>query len=325
MKSLESWLEALNKAAAEARSGAATPFDSEDEYDEELTNGFPLHNNEGGHYHSTKTSSKTKEAEENYTDSELEELDEAPLEDVIDQVEKKASESSIEETSPSSENSSASGIEEIPTTEENREGLLKLLTKAVGDLSTVTVPVSFNEPVSFLQRMCELTQYCDLLDKANQAETSIEALMYVTTYAISMYQCVVRTWKPFNPYLGETFEFIKEGRGRFISEQVSHHPPVGASYLEGDNYEFWQEQGLKTKFTGNSLACESVGRMNVKLKKTGHMYSWEGIKTVVHNVIIGSIWIDHYGDTEIKNYSTGTSIKIFHSLFLKIQFFSKKK
>lgn len=290
----------MNKAAAEARSGAATPFDSEDEYDEDLENAVILPNDDRPH------PLRSKESEENISDSELEEVEDAPLEEVIAQVERKAAEANAVDEVISDIGSPSNAMEEISTTEENREGLLKILTKAVGDLSTVTLPVSFNEPVSFLQRMCELTQYCDLLEKANQAETSIEALMYVTTYAISMYQCIIRTWKPFNPYLGETFEFVKEGRGKFVAEQVSHHPPVGASFLDSDQYEFWQEQGLKTKFTGNSLACESVGRMNVKLKKSGHIFSWEGIKTVVHNVILGSLWVDHYGDTEIKNHTTGS-------------------
>lgn len=41
--------------------------------------------------------------------------------------------------------------------------------------------------------------------------------------------------KPFNPILGETFEFIGENF-RFLSEQVSHHPPISASYAESDDY-----------------------------------------------------------------------------------------
>jgi len=38
-----------------------------------------------------------------------------------------------------------------------------------------------------------------------------------------------RTKKPFNPMLGETYELVTE-EYRFLSEQVSHHPPVSAYY-----------------------------------------------------------------------------------------------
>jgi hypothetical protein len=35
--------------------------------------------------------------------------------------------------------------------------------------------------------------------------------------------------KPFNPLLGETFEYVTDDF-EFISEQVSHHPPITANY-----------------------------------------------------------------------------------------------
>lgn len=47
---------------------------------------------------------------------------------------------------------------------ENREGLLKLITRAVGlDITTIALPVTLNEPCSFVQRMCEAVVYHDLL------------------------------------------------------------------------------------------------------------------------------------------------------------------
>jgi len=45
-----------------------------------------------------------------------------------------------------------------------------------------------------------------------------------------------RTKKPFNPILGETYEYVTEKR-RFYAEQVSHHPPVTAYNLESQGFE----------------------------------------------------------------------------------------
>ncbi len=43
---------------------------------------------------------------------------------------------------------------------------LQILTKAIGiDVTAITLPVTLNEPASFLMRLCEQIQYSDLLDK----------------------------------------------------------------------------------------------------------------------------------------------------------------
>jgi len=201
--------------------------------------------------------------------------------------------------------------EEFP--KENREGLLKILAKAIGfDITTITLPVTLNEPVSFLMRLCEGIQYSELLDKAALCEDSIQRLMYVALFAISAYTCAERTGKPFNPLLGETYEYVDKERNnlRFMAEQVSHHPPMGACHAETDTWKFWQSQVLKTKFTGNALDCQAVGSNNVYMKETNEHFKWVGVRTVVHNVIVGKMWIDHFGETEVVNKSTGEKAKL---------------
>jgi len=197
--------------------------------------------------------------------------------------------------------------------EKNRTGLLKMLTNVVGlEVSNIAVPVTVNEPTSFLMRLCEQTQYSELLDKAALSDDSLERLTYISTFAISCYTVAERTGKPFNPLLGETFEFVLEERDnlRFISEQVSHHPPIGACHCETNLWKFWQSQCLKSKFTGNSLDCSVVGSNNVLIKATGEHFKWEAVKTCVHNIIIGTIWIDHYGDLIITNKKSGEKATI---------------
>jgi len=128
-------------------------------------------------------------------------------------------------------------------TPENRQGLLKILGQAIGfDITTITLPVNLNEPMSFLTRLVEGIQYSDLLEKAALCETSTQRLLYVSLFAISFYCSAERTSKPFNPLLGETYEFTDEKRGiKVITEQVSHHPPVGALHAETENWIFWYD------------------------------------------------------------------------------------
>jgi hypothetical protein len=99
------------------------------------------------------------------------------------------------------------------------------------DLSTVAMPVSLNEPINVLQRLCEELEYSELLDKAVGLSDSLDRLIYVTAFAVSGYSTT--QWraarKPFNPLHGETFEYVSPEKGfKFVSEKVSHYPPIMA-------------------------------------------------------------------------------------------------
>jgi hypothetical protein len=66
--------------------------------------------------------------------------------------------------------------------------------------------------------------------------------------------CERNCTKPFNPLLGETYEYATDDF-EFLSEQVSHHPPVTANYCRGrkTKYVLYNNQKTNTKFTGKSL------------------------------------------------------------------------
>ena len=105
--------------------------------------------------------------------------------------------------------------------------LWSVLKNNIGkDLSKIPLPVFFNEPLSMLQRLCEDMEYSTLLDIANSRTSSLERMQYVAAFAMSNYSSTIgRTGKPFNPLLGETFEFVRTDRGfRYLAEQVCHHP-----------------------------------------------------------------------------------------------------
>jgi hypothetical protein len=77
---------------------------------------------------------------------------------------------------------------------DQRPGLMKILGKAIGlDITTIAIPVTYNEPTSFLQRMMEYLTYSELLDKANKAEDPDLRTLYVTLFVISSYATTERT------------------------------------------------------------------------------------------------------------------------------------
>uniref|UniRef100_A0A8C2I903 Oxysterol-binding protein n=1 Tax=Cyprinus carpio TaxID=7962 RepID=A0A8C2I903_CYPCA len=184
-------------------------------------------------------------------------------------------------------------------------GLMTILYNNIGkDLSRVSMPAALNEPVCLLQRLCEELEYSDLLDTANHTDDPYQRMVYIAAFAISGYATAQyrNRYKPFNPVLGETFECIREDRGfRYISEQVSHHPPISACHAESDNFNFWQDQRWKNKFWGKSLEIMPTGMVNVTLKKYGDHYEWNKVVTCIHNVLSQQRYLEHYGEVIIRN------------------------
>lgn len=197
---------------------------------------------------------------------------------------------------------------------EGRTNLFKLVQSKIGmDVSQgITLPVWLFEPTSTLQRMTEMLHFAELLDHAALLESSVERAAYIGVFFATGFNGTERFFKPFNPILGETFEFIDPKTGfKFISEQVSHHPPISATHAESDNFLVSQEAVPKTVFLGNSLDLNTGVRTHIVLKRTNdHFLITRYPKTRLHNLLIGRTWIDHYGDVTIENLTTRDSVTI---------------
>ncbi|KAJ1870802.1 Oxysterol-binding protein 3, partial [Coemansia sp. S17] len=135
--------------------------------------------------------------------------------------------------------------------------LISILRKNVGkELSNISMPLVMNEPINTLQSLCEELMYSRLLQRADEMGDSLDRLMYVAAFAISTLSSKKyrAERKPFNPLLGETYEMVDSlGGYRFVSEKVSHHPPVMACYADSPFFRFWQDSSVKSKFWGKSM------------------------------------------------------------------------
>ncbi|KAM9749824.1 oxysterol-binding protein-related protein 7 isoform 1-T1 [Dama dama] len=183
--------------------------------------------------------------------------------------------------------------------------LWNILRNNIGkDLSKVSMPVQLNEPLNTLQRLCEELEYSSLLDRASRTADACERMVYIAAFAVSAYSSTYHRagCKPFNPVLGETYECERPDRGfRFISEQVSHHPPISACHAESENFIFWQDMKWKNKFWGKSLEIVPVGTVNVSLPRFGDHFEWNKVTSCIHNILSGQRWIEHYGEVLIRN------------------------
>lgn len=176
--------------------------------------------------------------------------------------------------------------------------IFKILKDSIGkDLSKFCVPVYFNEPLSMLQRSCEFLRNEDLLHKAADTKDSLLRLVYVAAFGIAQYSGTqFRCTKPFNPILGETFEF-KTKHWRYIAEQVSHHPPISAAHCKAKKWELWLNTHLRSKFYGKSMEITPLGQQKVRFKDRDEIFVFQQPMTTAQNIIIGTMYIDHRGDS----------------------------
>ncbi|XP_066917849.1 oxysterol-binding protein-related protein 1-like [Clytia hemisphaerica] len=205
---------------------------------------------------------------------------------------------------------------QLPATMASRNdfSVWNVLKQAVGkDLSRITMPVIFNEPLSFLQRISEYMDYVDILHKATETEDSLERLLLVSVFMISCNASTEsRIGKPFNPLLGETFELIREDMDfKICAEQVSHHPPVSALYAESESgFELTMTMQPELKFWGKDIEVKPKGGVTIKIPKYNDIYTFDYISSGVHNIIVGQLWIELYGSCTIRNQTTGESATI---------------
>ena len=91
-----------------------------------------------------------------------------------------------------------------------KAGLWAILKDNIGkDLSKIALPVTFNEPISLTQKCVQGLEYACIL---NSAATRNEDIGFrcacVAMYGLATYASIERNnQKPFNPILGETFEY----------------------------------------------------------------------------------------------------------------------
>ncbi|XP_054458838.1 oxysterol-binding protein-related protein 1 isoform X2 [Anoplopoma fimbria] len=197
-----------------------------------------------------------------------------------------------------------------PMFSRNDFSIWSILRNCIGmELSKITMPVIFNEPLSFLQRLTEYMEHTYLIHQANACSDSIERMKCVAAFAVSAVASQwERTGKPFNPLLGETYELVRDDLGfRLLSEQVSHHPPVSAFHAEGLKQDFVFHGSIypKLKFWGKSVEAEPKGIITLELPRHNEAYTWTNPTCCVHNIIVGQLWIEQYGTVEVVNHRTG--------------------
>lgn len=204
---------------------------------------------------------------------------------------------------------------DLSADERPKVSLWGILKNLIGkDMTRMTLPVTFNECTSLIQRYCEDFEYPDLLDKAAK-EINDPALrsVWIAAFALSSYSSTLhRVAKPFNPLLGETFEYARPDKGyRLFCEQVSHHPPIGAMYSEHPKWDYYGYSMVKPKFNGRAIDVIPSGCWYLVLRPDKgaqveeEVYSFHKLTSTVVGIITGSPEVDNHGELVVTNHTLG--------------------
>uniref|UniRef100_A0A915CW04 Oxysterol-binding protein n=1 Tax=Ditylenchus dipsaci TaxID=166011 RepID=A0A915CW04_9BILA len=171
-----------------------------------------------------------------------------------------------------------------------------MIKSAIGrlDLTRLTVPINYNEPLSLVQRLAENMQMSHLIEKPSDAR--IELSVWSISEPSRLPHCPASV-------LCETYELERADLGfRFVAEQVSHHPPVSAFHCNAASFEFFGTIAPKMSFYGRSITIDPQACFTLRLTSLNETYTWKAVSCVVRNIILGNLFMALAGTLTVKQY-----------------------
>jgi hypothetical protein len=162
-------------------------------------------------------------------------------------------------------------------------------------LTSLSLPIKVFEPKTQLERDIEWWSYAPMyLKKAGLQKDPVESLKEVTAFVLSALYLSTEQLKPFNPYLGETFQAVFEDGTQVYLEHTCHTPCV-SNYLILDSenkytfsgyFDLATEGALKMVFN-NELIVLNKGKGTVHLKESNRTLQIQFPSISISGLVIG--------------------------------------
>ena len=179
----------------------------------------------------------------------------------------------------------------IPLSLKLSENFLKDSIKCATRKNT-PFPITYNEPISMLQKQCEKFFNITYLHNASSPSiTQPQRILYITSFILGELSLNInRLLKPFNPILSETYEYFDNtNKYRFFSEQVSHTPPISAYICETEDFVYYGDTRCKTafRFIKCGMEIEFTNKTYIYFKNINEKYTFNKPKINISGVING--------------------------------------
>jgi len=201
--------------------------------------------------------------------------------------------------------------------------LLKLISSFVSQLSIgdeltrVSLPTEICHPFSILEVLSHRELSCvNVLFEINKCnDDPYQRFLCVVRWLISMLQSEQMEKKPFNPVIGEQhlawIEHSAENWTEYVSEQVSHHPPISAFFMRNKKEKIALTSNLQfsVHFGGNYATV--LGSGPVELRTAFETYKMNKISPnmMIRNVVWGTKYFMWDGDVEMECPESGYKVE----------------
>lgn len=212
------------------------------------------------------------------------------------------------------------GTDQTEEISDENKSIVWFLVKQVRpgmDLSKVVLPTFILEPRSFLEKISDYYYHADLLSEAVRDEEPFSRMKSIVKWYLSgFYKKPKGLKKPYNPILGETYRCYWEhpngSKTFFIAEQVSHHPPISASYVANRQDGFTLSACIlaKSKFYGNSTSAILDGVATLSLLPRGEDYLMTMPYAHCKGILMGTMTMELGGKVTIECSKTGYATEI---------------
>jgi len=166
-------------------------------------------------------------------------------------------------------------------------------------------PVYFNEPLSMGQKQCEKFFYLNLLKKVSQEKNKPLQLGYISAFIIGeIFLGLNRNLKPFNPIIGETYEYFdNENNFRYYSEQVSHNPQITAFIGETPDFALYGDTKNSTSFKilKGAMELDFMNKVHLHIKSTNDHFVYNRPNIMAKGFLKPPLHSDYSGTTIIEN------------------------
>ena len=165
------------------------------------------------------------------------------------------------------------------------------------------LPIYFNEPISMLQKQCEKF-FFPFLDKACDNDDIYKQYINISNFIFSeIFINLNRTLKPFNPIIGETFEFFNKNF-KYFAEQISHNPPISAYYCENNNFICFTDTNSKNnfKFFKGCYELNFFTKFQIYIKKFNNFFWFNLPNLNMKGIISKKLYNDYSGKVVIQNH-----------------------
>ena len=201
----------------------------------------------------------------------------------------------------------------VPSDPNWKPNILKLIKDLIGkDITRITLPAYLNQPLCNLVSREEILIYKDGFDRASKEQNpQLRLALAAATVFMSGHNYNAKRRKPMNPLLGQTHEMFWEDL-RVISEQVSHHPPVSATFVEGQNYTLECDIEYKAKMTLKNLVATPEGQDILTFSDFDDKIIIKRPNLAMFNLVFGKRFFHLYGNLTATNITTGDTCEIKH-------------